>query len=38
MNDGRKPMGVPGLDHLNISRNGFFSFLEHGPMCIPEQS
>ena len=25
-------LGIPILDHLIISRNGFFSFLEHGLM------
>lgn len=30
LNDASKIMGIPILDHIIISRNGYFSFVEHG--------
>jgi DNA repair protein RadC len=32
--DASRIMGLPVLDHLIISRNGYFSFVEHGLLKV----
>jgi DNA repair protein RadC len=34
INEASKIMGIPILDHIIISRNGYFSFVEHG-LLVP---